>query len=327
MVEAWMPSRDFLTLKPVSAEHLAVRCPSVLRNFEKLLIFASMKPTSGQEINLTVGGRERYRRDYVNSHLRELQLGLLDILCEIDRICRSHDIPYWLDSGTLLGAVRHGGFIPWDDDIDICMPREHISRFTAIASRELPAHLFAQTAQTEGEAGVMLCKVRNLDSFYVEPADDFSRHYCKGLYVDIFPMEPWPSLPYRFSKTLAKGYGHANAILNAKHYYTLRSAAELPYFACKRALFGIIWRMSKLICGTGKYYSNVINNSGNGFRHMRQTIFPLSTITFEGKEFSAPSDSDRYLRDLFGNDYMQLPPASQRQSHALFFATSLSDLK
>ncbi len=286
-----------------------------------------MKPTSGQEINFTVGGRERYLSDYVNSHLREMQLALLDILFEIDRICRRHDIQYWLDSGTLLGAVRHGGFIPWDDDIDICMPREQISRFIAIASRELPPHLFVQTAQTEGLEGLLLCKVRNLNSYYVEPADDFSRHYCKGLYVDIFPMEPWPSLSYKFSKTLARGYGRANAILNAKHYYTLRSAAELPYFTCKRALFGCIWRVSKLLCGNRKYYSNVITNSGNGFRHMRETIFPLSTITFEGKEFFAPSDPDRYLRDLFGSGYMQLPPPEQRQNHALFFATSLSDLK
>ena len=74
--------------------------------------------------------------------LRKAQLRMLDILIAVDKICRKHNIPYWLDYGTLLGAVRHGGFIPWDDDLDISMMKEDYDRFLTIASKELPEQFF-----------------------------------------------------------------------------------------------------------------------------------------------------------------------------------------
>lgn len=69
--------------------------------------------------------------------LRKAQLRMLDILIEVDKICRKHNIPYWLDSGTLLGAVRHGGFIPWDDDMDICVMRKDYKLLKKYLSEEL----------------------------------------------------------------------------------------------------------------------------------------------------------------------------------------------
>ena len=83
------------------------------------------------------------------TQLRRAQLKQLSILEEIDRICRKHSIRYWLDGGSLLGAVRHGGFIPWDDDIDIAMPLEDMQRFVEIAPKELREGLRLQTPETE----------------------------------------------------------------------------------------------------------------------------------------------------------------------------------
>lgn len=272
--------------------------------------------------NHTPEGRQRYMKAYHKEHLREMQLAELDILIQVARVCERHDIPYWLDSGTLLGAVRHGGFIPWDDDIDICMPREHLSQFVKVARRELPEHLFVQTPKTEPEMRLPICKVRNLNSLIVEGADDFSKNYAKGLYIDIFPMHEWPSFPKSFSKRVARGYCRANAILHAQHTYSWRSVAELFYFGIKRALLGTLWSVGGLFVGRNKYYSNTLNNSGNGNRHLRSTIFPLSTIEFEGERFSAPADTDTYLRDLFG-EYMALPPEDQREGHATFYLNQL----
>ena len=261
-------------------------------------------------------------KQYRELHLRQAQLKMLDILKAIDSVCRKAGIEYWLDSGTLLGAVRHGGFIPWDDDVDICMRRNDLPRFIEAAQQALPAHLRLQAPGLGKGARLPICKVRDTNSFIVEAADDFRKPYEKGLYVDIFPMEPWPTLPDKVTRTLARGYCRANAILKSAHYYSWRSVAELFYFGAKRAFYGGIWHFCRTIFPSGRYFSNTIDNSGNGNRHLVSTIFPLTTITFEGMEFPAPADSDTYLRDLFG-EYRQLPPPEQRVGHAVFFVEEL----
>ena len=130
---------------------------------------------------------------YLDKHRRAVQLKQLGILKEIDAICSRNHIDYWLDGGTILGAVRHGGFIPWDDDIDIAMRLEDLPRFVEAARRELPKQLYIQTPDTDPNVRMPIYKVRDTESFLVEGGDDFARAYGKGLYVDIFPMIPYPS--------------------------------------------------------------------------------------------------------------------------------------
>ncbi len=260
---------------------------------------------------------------YQKRNLRRAQLRMLDILKAIRTVCDNNHITYWLDSGTLLGAVRHGGFIPWDDDIDICISRQDLPRFVEAAQRELPPGLFVQTPQTDPTVRMPMCKVRDLQSLIVEGCDDFSKPYAKGLYVDIFPMEPWPDLPDALSRRLARGYCKANAILHCQHYYSWRSVAELFYFGAKRAVCRSLWTICKCVVRGRSWYSNVLENSGNGNRHLATTIFPVGSIIFEGETFSAPANPDRYLRDLFG-EYGALPPEHQRTGHAVFFCTDLN---
>ena len=92
--------------------------------------------------------RNSFLTEYVKRNLRNCQLKQLSILEEVDRICRKHEIPYWLDGGSLLGAVRHGGFIPWDDDIDLGMRLEDLKRFIQVAPAELGENLFLQTPES-----------------------------------------------------------------------------------------------------------------------------------------------------------------------------------
>lgn len=255
-------------------------------------------------------------------HLRAVQLKQLGILCEIDSICRKAGIDYWLDGGTLLGAVRHGGFIPWDDDIDIAMRLADLPRFVEAARRELPLHLLMQTPDTDRDVRMPIFKVRDTNSFLVEAADDFTRGYAKGLYVDIFPMMPYPAFSRRFVKRIAKGYCRANAILNSQHYYSLRSTAEFFYFGIKRACCSMLWHAGSLFFNKKEYFSNTLNNNGYGIMHRTADIFPLSEITFEGKTFRAPASPDHYLHDLY-KDYMKLPPEDKRTGHAVFFCEEL----
>ena len=263
-----------------------------------------------------------YLKNYSQRNLREMQLKLLDILIEVRDFLDRNQIDYWLDSGTLLGAVRHGGFIPWDDDIDICVHADDMPRLVEAARRELPPHLFIQTPETDPEVRLPICKVRDITTLIVEAGDDFTKNYSKGLYVDIFPMTSWPSFGPKFSRKMARGYCRANAILHTQHRYSLRSFAEFFYFGAKRSLCKLLWNVGGLFKKKGEYYSNILADSGNGNRHLVKTIFPLSEIEFEGEKFKSPADEDQYLKDLFG-DYMQLPPEDQRGGHAVFYCTEL----
>ena len=261
--------------------------------------------------------------EYLVRHRRAVQLKQVDILREIHRLCLRHHIDYWLDGGTILGAVRHGGFIPWDDDIDIAMRLEDLPRFVRAAQEELPGHLMIQTPATDPSVRLPIYKVRDRNSFIVEYADDFTRSYCKGLYVDIFPMMPYPSCSRRFIKRVAKGYCRANAILQAQHCYSWRACAELVYFGLKRAWCKAQWTVACLLKRKDEFYSNTLNNNGYGIMHRRNSIFPVKEITFEGETFLGPANPDAYLTDLY-HDYMQLPPEEKRQGHAVFYAEDLS---
>lgn len=166
-----------------------------------------------------------YLSAYVAQHLRACQLKQLGILEEVDRICRKHHIPYWLDGGTLLGAVRHGGFIPWDDDIDLGMLLPDLQRFVEVAPAELSESLFLQTPESDPLNKEPIIKIRDLNSLYIEAGDTFDVSYEKGLFLDIFPFIPYPDVPRSWVKRFCKGISTSYSILHARHYYSLRSFA------------------------------------------------------------------------------------------------------
>ena len=263
-----------------------------------------------------------YLQRFKEEQLRACQLKQLSILEEIDRICQRHQINYWLDGGTLLGAVRHGGFIPWDDDIDIAMRQDDLERFINIAPAELREGLFLQTPQTEPESKEPIIKVRDLNSFYVEGADNFAADYQKGLYVDIFPMIAYPTLPRQWVKRITLGISKSYSILRKAHYYSLRSFAEFFWFGAKYLLCTSLWKVLSTLRPKDTYFSNILINNGYGIMHRQDSIFPTSTITFEGKTFRAPANPNAYLSDLYSN-YMEIPPEEQRKIHSVFIMSEL----
>jgi len=259
-------------------------------------------------------------KQYARERLRECQLKQLAILKEIDRICQKHGILYWLDGGTLLGAKRHGGFIPWDDDIDIAMGRDDLKRFETVAPAELPASLFLQTPKSDPNNGPII-KVRDLNSLYLEHGDDFESGYVKGIYVDIFPFMNHPDIPRSWIKRLHVGLSKSYSILHRKHYYSLRSFAEFFWFGAKYLIYDSLWHLFCLCCPS-HHYANIPIINGYGITHRRETVLPLSTIRFEDAEFPAPHDADQYLRNIYG-DYMQLPSEEKRKAHAEFIQPTL----
>ncbi len=265
-----------------------------------------------------------YLEEFKQKQLRSCQLKQLAILQEIDSICQKHHIRYWLDGGTLLGAVRHGGFIPWDDDIDIAMPKEDMERFIHIAPPELSKELYLQAPQIDPDSKEPIVKIRNLNSFYVEGADNLTAKYPKGLFVDIFPMVNYPTLPRPIVKHITLGISKSYSILHKAHYYSFRSFVEFFWFGAKYITYKSIWAIASAFCSKTTYISNILINNGYGIMHRQDAIFPLSTIQFEGKSFSAPSNPDAYLSDLYKN-YMEIPPVEKRVIHSVFILPELID--
>ena len=162
------------------------------------------------------------------STLRRAQLRMLEILKVVDDICTKHGIQYTLDGGTLIGAVRHGGFIPWDDDIDINVTREDLAKLRKILPRELPSHLVYQDYFTDPYYPTLIAKVRERDSYmYEEPCTDKLKE--KGIFIDIIPIEEVPNLAWKAK--LDYWYGHC---LRGIHHYadtkdTILSWIVLPF--------------------------------------------------------------------------------------------------
>lgn len=266
--------------------------------------------------------KNKYLQEYRERKLRECQLKQLAILIDIDKVCRHHGIEYWLDGGSLLGAVRHGGFIPWDDDIDIAMTQENFVRFKSVVD-ELPPYLMFQTPQTDCVWNPVP-KVRDLNSLYIEPLYSFTEDYQKGVYVDIFPKVEYPSAPLPLLKKVQKRISKSFSILHDKHYYSVRSLVEFFYFNMQLGLNRLLWGLMKLLYKKGKYFGDVPPLNGTATVHTMQATFPLSMVTFEGHRFPAPHDPDLYLTEQYG-DYKTLPPVEKRQIHGLFYQPILID--
>lgn len=241
------------------------------------------------------------------STLRKAQLRMLDILLVVDRIFRKHHIYYWLDGGTLLGAVRHGGFIPWDDDLDINIRVTDIPRIRQILQTELPQNLCYQDVTTDWNYYMLICKVRDKNSV-------FEDHYSKrmkerGIYIDLIPMEEVVPLP-------------------------LKSIIDFVYIRCVRGihnysdrfiekLLGYICYLPSILCvGLCRLWTRIFHSHMWGhiygwisYNHISEKdIFPLTEIDFEGHKVFAPHNPDAYLTALFG-DYMQIPPEDKRVTH------------
>lgn len=241
--------------------------------------------------------KEQYNPE--GSDLRKLQLRMLEILKEVDRICRKHQIPYWLSSGTLLGAVRHKGFIPWDDDLDIEMLREDYLKLLVILPDELSQDFVLQTEVSDSNYVYLYAKVRDKKSYIKEECVLNQKFAYQGAFIDIFPIEPSSHLISKLSARLFNRLCFEYAInhgCQTKSYRCLRNILLKCVFPLFR-FFTRIMKCDKLYHTFGVNFLTPRNKSD---------IFPLSNIRFEGQTFYAPKNPDGYLTSMYGS-YMSIP--------------------
>ena len=248
------------------------------------------------------------------STLMKMQLRILDIMVEIDRICRKHDIGYWIDFGTLLGAVRHGGFIPWDDDLDIAMTSDDFRRFMEIAPTELPSTLFLQTRSTDPSYNMLVSKVRDRNSFFITQHEDFTKDYQKGLYVDIFEVKSYPNAPKKLQKSILRWYKKIYFFYSVKQDVNVKNHLAALVFPIIKLSLDLLWGLLNLLPKSKLGYEKHFSPYGNSYT--KDMVFPLKDIEFEGKTFLGPSDPDRYLTSIY-KDYMTIPPKEKRITHII----------
>lgn len=260
--------------------------------------------------------------------IKDVQRVELDILIKVARLCEERGFTYFIESGTALGAVRHGGFIPWDDDIDIGMPRQDYEKFLDIAQEELGDEYFVQTRKTDPNAPFSFAKVRKNGTTFIEwNKRNIKMHH--GIYIDIFPYDGLPieGLDEHIDKCLKLNK------LQFKKYIPDR--VGVPQKSLKWKLGAAARRMQyyllklypeSLLEGKikKKYMRYDTNPNEHGFCTCfsfvdriifpNELLFPPQKINFEGEEFYAPAKLEEYLTLMYG-DYNQLPPVEDRVGH------------
>ncbi len=244
--------------------------------------------------------------------LRRAQLIMLDMLVEFDALCKKHQLQYWLDSGSLLGAVRHQGFIPWDDDIDLSMPLEDYQRFLSIVEGELSDEIFVQNRQTDLNFKLDYTKLRSNRASIVEFHEKGRQiDYHQGVFVDIYPMltiENSAENKRFYDETLAEIRAASAVCLNTPDGKDDPIKRASLVDALRQKHLGWEALQSKVI------YDGEMPDVAAWFD--QQAVFPLTTLAFEGRQFPAPNDPSHYLDAIYSFDYRQLPPEDQRKTHA-----------
>lgn len=251
--------------------------------------------------------RQRFNPD--GSLLRRQQLRMLDLLCAVDRMCVQHGIPYWLSSGTLLGAARHKGFIPWDDDLDIEMRREDYLRLLPLLQAELPGTMALQTHDTDPNYFSMYAKVRDRRSRLAE-ANNYDRIFREqGIYIDIFPFERQPLWLHLLSE---KAIGHAYKILRTSRQddQTVARRVRRVVDFNVRLVHPLLRALCRVLPGQPTYALGIPYHDPRRYAD----IFPLTTIEFEGRAFPAPRDTEAVLTLKYG-DWRTLPDLSRIAPH------------
>ena len=263
---------------------------------------------------------------------RRMQLLELDMLAEVDRVCRKHNITYSIVAGTLLGAVRHKGFIPWDDDADIAMLREDYERFRKVAHEMDPEICWLQDHETDPNYPWGYSKVRRTGTKYVRIGQEHLKMKT-GVMIDIFPLDDIPLSPigqwlqdkycFCLRKILYAEVGRVDKRYSApmRAWYTLLS--KIP----RQWVFDRVWGMAKhsrndspnyvrnLLFPAGGYvYEESDPEPGMKYGSPKEWSTDLVEYEFEGHKFFGMRDYERGLKWMYG-DWRALPPEDKREPH------------
>ena len=265
--------------------------------------------------------------------MNDIQNVLYNMMKTIHRICVEHDICYYMIGGTMLGSVRHKGFIPWDDDIDIGMPREDFNKFLNLAIKALPEWMELEVpGERSGEYNFGFAKIADANTTLVEKYDTMERTW--GIFIDIFPLD-------------GLGNNKAKSILRfmvARYRFLLLKLNQNLTHQGKNIADCVLrngLRIYAKALGEKKLYRNLVRYAGKNSFYKSNYVANLvgsasmkefmelkyfgrpKKYKFESDEFFGVEDADSYLSNLYGN-YKVLPPEEKRvPHHGITFMTDM----
>lgn len=281
--------------------------------------------------------KDKELKEYDEETLKHLKEIILEIFKDFVKICEKYDLEYFATGGTAIGALRHNGFIPWDDDIDVNMLREDYNKFMEVAPKEMGDKYIFMDASTQENYPLMFAKMVKRGTRFVEAGYE-QASYPLGIFIDIFPYDKTPEDNVARKKIIKKTWNIARW-----HVLTLIPNPNLPegMNPVLKKLVSVAMRVIhaglKLFRVTSKktykkyldYATNCPEKdsdlyidysyiTGENLMIRKHEAWPLIDVPFEDTTVKVVKNYDSFLRKEYG-DYMQLPPEEQRHNHLASF--------
>ncbi|MCR5271615.1 MAG: iron-containing alcohol dehydrogenase [Lachnospiraceae bacterium] len=260
-----------------------------------------------------------------NEYLAMLHKAQLDMMDEIDRVCTENNLTYFLNYGSLLGAIRHKGYIPWDDDLDICMPREDYDRFREVCKEHMREPYYVYNNIDFDNCTFSMMKVMSRDTIFVRHDYRFGEEDGKRMFIDIWPLDnvPGPIPEVEKVKKLKSKYTGALRLKvrarcgeNLKWDQKLMVASYAPfsekYLVKKREETITKWKDEETDYWLSGGVYNYLKET-----HPKEWYLPPVRLPYEDRSYLFPNNYDALLKHFYGN-YMKLPPLNKRFTHAPF---------
>ena len=249
--------------------------------------------------------------------IRPLQLRILDILLTIQQVCQAHNLRYYIIAGTLLGAMRHKGFIPWDDDLDIGMPRKDYDLLMQHASEWMPRPLEVVSYETDPDYPLPFAKIQDSSTTLIER---MHLRYVGGIYIDVFPLDGMTSNPLLQRLHFARYF-----YLKKVQYFLYRDpyrhghgpSSWLPLLCRKLYTLAEVQEKMRRMQRTYDFdHSDLVVDHDDGLRGImpRSYLGKPTPILFEGQQVMGAEHPDSYLSQKYG-DYMTIPPGPKQRQH------------